>query len=80
MNVPARLAAFAAGLVVVFGAGWGIGAAVGPLDDGSGTGTGTGTGTVHRDAVRSHGSTVPADPHGRAGSHGDGGSRGDGGS
>lgn len=32
MNVPARLAGFAAVLVVVFGAAFGLGAAVGPID------------------------------------------------
>ena len=35
MNVPAKLAAFAVGLVACFGIGLGIGAAVGPIDDGA---------------------------------------------
>ncbi len=30
MNTPARLAIFAAGLLIAFAAAWGIGAAVGP--------------------------------------------------
>ena len=34
MSVPLRLAAFALVLVVCFGAAYGVGAAVGPLDDG----------------------------------------------
>lgn len=37
MSVPVRLGAFVAVLVVAFGAAFGIGAAVGPLDDGTGT-------------------------------------------
>ncbi len=36
MSVPLRLGAFAAVLVLVFGAALGVGAAVGPLDDGAG--------------------------------------------
>ena len=35
MNVPAKLAAFALGLVACFGIGLGVGAAVGPIDDGA---------------------------------------------
>jgi len=35
MNVPAKLAAFALGLVACFGIGLGIGVAVGPIDDGA---------------------------------------------
>ena len=35
MNVPAKLAAFAVGLVACFGIGLGIGAEVGPIDDGA---------------------------------------------
>jgi hypothetical protein len=35
VSVPVRLAAFAAGLVACFGIGLGIGAAVGPTDDGA---------------------------------------------
>lgn len=34
MSIPARLALFAAALAVVFGAAFGAGSAVGPLDDG----------------------------------------------
>lgn len=33
MNALTRLAAFAVALLVVFAAGWGIGAAVGPIGD-----------------------------------------------
>ncbi|MCU0310512.1 MAG: hypothetical protein MUE36_06185 [Acidimicrobiales bacterium] len=33
MDVRRRLAAFAVGLVVLFGAGWGLGRAIGPLDE-----------------------------------------------
>ena len=36
MSVPVRLGAFAVVLVLVFGAALGVGAAVGPLDDGTG--------------------------------------------
>jgi hypothetical protein len=35
VSVPVKLAAFAAGLVACFGIGLGIGAAVGPIDDGA---------------------------------------------
>ena len=41
MSVPLRLGAFVAVLVLVFGAALGVGAAVGPLDDGTGEGTST---------------------------------------
>jgi hypothetical protein len=37
MSVPLRLAAFALVLVVCFGAAYGVGAAVGPADDGGAT-------------------------------------------
>jgi hypothetical protein len=45
MNVPAKLAAFALGLVACFGIGLGIGVAVGPIDDGASQPTHTGTHT-----------------------------------
>ncbi len=35
MSVPAKLAAFAVVLVLSFGAAYGVGAAVGPIEDGS---------------------------------------------
>jgi hypothetical protein len=43
MNVPAKLAACALGLVACFGIGLGIGAAVGPIDDGAPQPTHVGT-------------------------------------
>ena len=46
MNVPAKLAAFALGLVACFGIGLGIGAAVGPIDDGASQPTHVGTRTA----------------------------------
>jgi hypothetical protein len=43
VNVPVKLAAFALGLVACFGIGLGIGAAVGPIDDGASQPTHAGT-------------------------------------
>lgn len=43
MNVPVKLAAFAVGLVACFAVGLGIGAAVGPIDDGASQPTHVGT-------------------------------------
>lgn len=42
MSTTTRLLAFALVLLVALGAGWALGAAVGPVDAGTGTGTGTG--------------------------------------
>jgi hypothetical protein len=47
VSVPLKLAAFAVGLVACFGIGLGIGAAVGPIDDGGAQPTHVPTVTTH---------------------------------
>lgn len=47
MTAPARIGAFVAGLVVAFGAAFGIGAAVGPWDENPAPTHGTSTEVNH---------------------------------
>lgn len=60
MNVPVKLAGFAAAAAIVFGAAWGVGVATGPIDEPATTpGEGSTPSHVHH--------TVPATSTGRSG-------------
>lgn len=69
MNAPQRIAAFIIGLLAVFGASFGIGAAVGPITDGPGPNNPKHTQHAAEHTKQSTRSTQPASATSQGASH-----------